>query len=480
MNRHKSIAMCALMAGVSLCFADLGNERLKLLPSDGAAYDYFGRVVAVSGPLAAVGSFSGAFGTESGATYVFDCATGAQLVKITPSDAAADDRFGSAVAMEGTTLLVGADYDDEVAVNCGSAYVSDLTDPHNPAELRKLLAEDGAQDDRFGTSVAISGARAIVGAAFDDDLGEDSGSAYIFNVTTGQQVHKLTAADGAADDHFGWSVGISGSIAIVGTLAYVEGRTAGAAYLFDVNTGAQLAKLLPADSTIDDEFGISVAMCGPSAIVGADKTDDRGAWSGAAYLYDASDPHNPVQISKLLPHDAAAGDRFGRAVALSGGTALIGSFADDEYGVESGAAYLFNAVTGVELVKLLPADGEWENRFGFSVAISGDKALIGAHFDRDNGDRSGSAYLFESRAACVADITTQGAGASDPLWGVPDGLVTAADLNYYVNDWVVGSPAADVTTQGAPEGDPLFGVPDGLVSGADLNYFVNGWIVGCP
>ena len=82
---------------------------------------------------------------------------------------------------------------------------------------------------------------------------------------------------------------------------------------------------------------------------------------------------------------------------------------------------------------------------------------------------------------CVADITTQGAGPNDPGWGVPDGMATAADLNFYVNEWVIGSPTtADITTQGAGVGDPGYGVPDGQVTAADLNYFVNAWVAGCP
>jgi len=87
--------------------------------------------------------------------------------------------------------------------------------------------------------------------------------------------------------------------------------------------------------------------------------------------------------------------------------------------------------------------------------------------------------VFES--ACAADITTQGAGVGDPGYGVPDGLVTAADLNYFVNAYVAGDTAiADITTQGAGVGDPNYGVPDGAVTAADLQYYVNLWVVGCP
>jgi hypothetical protein len=81
---------------------------------------------------------------------------------------------------------------------------------------------------------------------------------------------------------------------------------------------------------------------------------------------------------------------------------------------------------------------------------------------------------------CPPDVTTAGAGANDPGWGVPDGFVTGADLNYFVGTWITDGPDADVTTQGAGEGDPGFGVPDGIITGADLFFFVENWTAGCP
>jgi len=81
----------------------------------------------------------------------------------------------------------------------------------------------------------------------------------------------------------------------------------------------------------------------------------------------------------------------------------------------------------------------------------------------------------------IGDVTTQGAGVGDPGFGVPDGLRTAADINFFVNGWVAGDLGiGDVTTQGAAVGDPGFGEPDGLTTAADINYFVNFWIGGCP
>ncbi|MEE8155933.1 MAG: FG-GAP repeat protein, partial [Phycisphaerales bacterium] len=206
-------------------------------------------------------------------------------------------------------------------------------------QLAKLLADDGAQGDEFGISVAISGATAIVGAALDDDNGANSGSAYLFDSTTGVQITKLLADDGVGGD----------------------------------------------------VFGVSVAISGDTAIVGARLDDDNGSASGSAYLFDVSDPAKPTQIAKLLPDDGAANDWFGFSVAISGATAIVGAYRDDDNGGQSGSAYLFDTNTGKQLFMLLPDDGATGDRFGFSVAISGDTAIIGSYLDDDNGASSGSA-----------------------------------------------------------------------------------------
>ena len=133
-------------------------------------------------------------------------------------------------------------------------------------QLFKLLPDDGAEEHYFGSSVAISGETAIVGVSSDDDNGEYSGSAYLFDTTTGQQLAKLLPDDGAALDHFGRSVAISGTTAIVG--AFLDDDAcpsdplcnSGSAYLFDITTGEQIAKILAADGAAEDFFAMSVAI----------------------------------------------------------------------------------------------------------------------------------------------------------------------------------------------------------------------------
>ncbi|MCH8261105.1 MAG: FG-GAP repeat protein [Planctomycetes bacterium] len=235
---------------------------------------------------------------------------GDQLAKLLRNDGAAGDQFGFSLATSGATAIVGAYGDDDNGTFSGSAYLFDISDPANPTQIAKLLPDDGAAVALFGFSVAISGATAIVGAPGDDDNGNDSGSAYLFDISdpaNPTQLLKLLPDDGAAEDHFGVRVAINGATAIVGVTGDdVSGSASGSAYLFDTTTGRQIAKLLPNDGAAKDNFGRSVAISGATAIVGAPLHDDNGTDSGSAYLFDASscpwdlDDNAVVGVSDLL------------------------------------------------------------------------------------------------------------------------------------------------------------------------------------
>ena len=399
----------AMVLSTAPAYADLGDQLAKLLADDGAANDFFGISVAVSGPTAIVGAnLDNDNGSASGSAYLFDISDPAnptQSAKLLPDDGAAGDFFGISVAISGATAIVGAHRNDDNGGDSGSAYLFDTT---TGRQIAKLLANDGAAGDRFGRSVAISGATVIVGALGDDDNGPNSGSAYLFDTITGRQIAKLLANDGAAGDLFGRSVAISGATAIVGA-SYDDdnGSQSGSAYLFDTTTGRQIAKLLANDGAAGDFFGRSVAISGTTAVVGAYLDDDNGTSSGSAYLFNTT---KGVQMAKLLPGDGAAFDEFGRSVAISGATAIVGTHEDDDNGLNSGSAYLFDTTTGRQLVKLLPNDGAADDHFGWSVAISGATAIVGAYWDDDNGTNSGSAYLFDAAAPgnCPWDVNSDG------------------------------------------------------------------------
>ncbi len=125
----------------------------------------------------------------------------------------------------------------------------------------KLLPRDGASGHLFGNSIAIDNGVVAVGAIWDDDNGSDSGSAYLFDASTGVQIAKLLPSDGAAGDHFGLSIAIDDGVVAVGASGDdVNGPNSGSAYLLDASTGAQIAKLLPDDGAAGDRFGHSIAI----------------------------------------------------------------------------------------------------------------------------------------------------------------------------------------------------------------------------
>ena len=408
------LAAAATVLSTAPAYADLGDQLFKLLPDDGAEFDSFGVSVAISGATAIAGAH---FHGDNGAAYLFDTTTGRQIAKLLADDGAASDWFGWSVAISGAIAIVGAQLHDDNGDASGSAYLFDTT---TGRQIAKLLPDDGATADFFGRSVAISGATAIVGAPIDDDNGTSSGSAYLFDTTTGRQIAKLLPNDGAEFDSFGGSVAISGATAIVGAAGNDDnGDNSGTAYLFDVSdpkNPVQIAKLLPNDGAAGDLFGRSVAINGTTAIVGAWHDDDNGSNSGSAYLFDTTTGR---QIAKLLPNDGAVDDAFGISVAISGPPgreiAIVGAWGDDDNGDASGSAYLFDTITfgtttGWQIAKLLADDGASGDVFGRSVAISGATAIVGAREDDDNGSNSGSAYLFDAAAPgmCPWDLNGNG------------------------------------------------------------------------
>jgi murein DD-endopeptidase MepM/ murein hydrolase activator NlpD len=263
----------------------------------------------------------------------------------------------------------------------------------------KLIASDGEHNDQFGKSVSISGDYAIVGADGDND---HTGSAYIFQRTGSSwtEVSKIKASDGAPSDRFGWSVAISGDYAIVGADSDDDnGIYSGSAYIFQ-RTGSswsQLQKLTASDGAAYDYFGKSVSISGDYAIVGAAGDDDNGPYSnsGSAYIFQRTGS-SWSQLQKLTASDGAAYDYFGECVAISGNYAIAGAHCDDDNGINSGSAYIFQRTgsSWSQLQKLTASDGASGDEFGRFAFISGDYAIVGAFRDDDNGMNSGSAYVY--------------------------------------------------------------------------------------
>lgn len=385
------------------------TPQAKLTAADGAAGDNLGIAVAVSGDTAVIGAANDRVGSNSfqGSAYVFvrSGSTWTQQAQLVAADGASTDFFGSEVAVSGDTALVSA-FRDDVGANSdqGSAYVF-VRSGSTWTQQAKLLAQDGAADSWFGYSLALSGDTAVVGAS-DDDVGGriNQGSAYVFvrSGTSWSQQAKLTAADGAEGDSLGRAVALSGDTVLVGASGDDVGGLAnrGSAYVF-TRAGAswtQQAKLLAADGAANDFFGDAVALSRETALVGAWR-DDVGANpdQGSAYVFVRSGV-TWSQQARLLAAEAAAGDGFGFSVALSGDVAAVGAMFDDlGSSAEQGSAHVFvrSGAAWALQARVLAADGAASDQFGAAVAISADTLVVGAVFDAIGANAGqGSAHVF--------------------------------------------------------------------------------------
>ena len=307
--------------------------------------------------------------------------------KLLADDGAASDYFGLSVAVDGDTALIGAFGD-------GSAYVFIRAADGTWTQQAKLLAADGTVGDQFGRSVSLNGDTALIGAFGDNNY---SGSVYVFVRAadgTWTQQAKLLAADGTDWVYFGRSVAVDGDTAIIGAYGDDDkGYYSGSAYVFvrTAGTWTQQAKLLAADGAASDYFGYSVAVDGDTAIIGAHGDNND---SGSAYVFVRAADDTWTQQDKLLVDNGIYWVYFGYSVAVNGDTAIIGTVGDDN---SSGSAYVFVRAaddTWTQQDRLLADDRSVGDQFGASVAVDGDTAIIGAYRDDDKGYESGSAYVF--------------------------------------------------------------------------------------
>lgn len=345
-----------------------------------------------------------------------------QRQKLTSTPRGVGAQFGNAVAINGTTMVIGARYDSTTASQAGAAVVYVLNGT-TWTQQAKLLANDGAAGDKFGSSVAVGDDTIVVGAYHDDGSFADTGSAYVFvrTGTTWAQQQKLTAGDGTAADEFGNAVGIQAEVIAVGAhLADLPGNAAaGAVYLFQRSGTAwtPTQKLVPipglfpvpggpVQSTspnfspiLGDHFGESIAMNGGKMAVGAATSDLPATSAGAVYVFAAGGGGNYALQQKLIIPGGTNGDLFGCSVALDG-TTLVGGAREDAPVVGKtayGAAYVFelSGTTWTPQGKLTASDGASFDRFGWSVAVSKDVVAVGAREDDTPvGPDAGSAYVF--------------------------------------------------------------------------------------
>ncbi len=447
------------------------------------AGDQFGYSVAVSGDTAVIGAPREDSGTtevnsspsetapDAGAAYVFvrNGSTWNQQAYLKAGNAGANDNFGWSVAVSGNTVVVGASGEDSDAIgvngqatndranSAGAAYVF-VRSGTNWTQQAYLKASNAGVGDNFGRSVAVSGGTVVVGAIYEssrstivngtgiDNSAFGSGAAYVFvqSGTNWMQQAYLKAGNAGLLDQFGYSVAVSDDTVVVG--AYLEDSAAtgvnntpnenapdaGAAYVF-VRSGtnwAQQAYLKAGNAGAGDQFGISVAIDGDTAIVGASQEDggatgangtpdNNSGNSGAAYVF-LRNGSNWIQQAYLKAGNTGAGDQFGISVAIAGNTVAVGAFLEDgsQSGVNSapdenanraGAAYVFARIgsTWTQQAYLKAGNNGAGDEFGFAVTVADDAVVVGAYLEDSsktgvsgNPDEgatdAGAAYVFAS------------------------------------------------------------------------------------
>ncbi len=396
----------------------LGGEEAKLVASDAAMGDTFGWSVDMSGETAIVGALSDDMNTGAAYVFVRNGTTWSQQTKLVASDAAQNEVFGSSVAIAGDTAVVGSSYDSHAGgSDAGSAYVF-VRSGTTWSQQAKLVASDAAADDHFGVGISLSGETVVVGASEDNHAGgPDAGSAYVFvrSGTVWSQQAKLVALDAGPGDFLGDRLSVSGDTAIAGA----PGSDSAYVFVRSGTTWSQQAKLVASDGAVGDGFGVDVCVHGDTAIVGSSYDDHVGMDAGSAYVFVRSGVVWSEQ-QKLVASDAAANDLFGLSVSVSGHTALVGSIFDDHTGgSDAGSAYVFlrSGTSWSEQERLVASDAAASDAFGVSVALWGDTALVGAEWDNHAGGMdAGSAYAFRVLGSvgskyCTANLNSTGSPA---------------------------------------------------------------------
>jgi len=316
-----------------------------------------------------------------------------ETAKLFPSDANAGDSFGVSVAIDGNIAVVGAYQNDSNGSDCGAAYVYEFSGSQW-IQKQKLVASDAAANDKFGYSVAIQGDTIVVGSYNDDG----KGSVYVFSNSSGlwTQRQKIVAPDAAAGDKFGCSVAIDNNTIVVG--AYGDDSYKGSASVF-VRAGSSWVfqqKLTASDADSFDIFGCSVAIDSNTIIIGAPNHDNSGNIdAGSAYIYQRQGT-TWLEQSILQAPDSGSAHHFGYSLAIDGNWAVIGAYECNIGSIRTaGAAYVFSRADAgwVERQKLFDANDPCsDDDFGWAVAIKNDTILVGCPYDFVNGNMTGSVF----------------------------------------------------------------------------------------
>lgn len=391
----------------------------------------FGTAVAIDGARVVVGALNWTGSqTYVGIAYVYD------LAGATPQNPVAtlnnpfpanEDLFGAAVGVSGTRVVIAARGDDTRATDAGTSYVYDFASPTPTVPVSILDATRPATGEQFGTALAVSGSRVVVGMPREKGNLFEVGRAYIYDLagpTPNEPALTLTNPSPAANDLFGWSVALSGTRVLIGAYADDTGAlNAGSAYLYNLAGATPAVPVLTLTNpspVASDFFGSAVALSGATAVIGAYLDDTGGTDFGSVYVYDLAGATPAVPMLTLTNPAASSYDYFGLAVALDGTRVVIGAMGAEHGASSAGAAYVYDlagAVPGVPILTLTNPFAASYRAFGWSVSISGERLVVGAAGNHNEATVTAKAYVYDLTSATpalpVLTLTNPGALLND-------------------------------------------------------------------
>lgn len=490
MRRITNLIHCIVFFAVSSASAvDTHCEHQKLIAFDAAAGANFGYAVAMDSDMLVVGANHATVNvTNEGAVYIYQrtSTTGnawTLVKKIFASDNFPADQFGASIDISGDTLIVGSPFDDD---NCpgmglcssGSAYIyqRNVGGANNWGFVAKLHASNPSSNGFFGRSVGISGDWAIAGqhGTFD------GGAAYLFSRNQGGAnnwgfVQRIQGADVVNIDQSGWAVDIDGDYCIFSAHKKTVNAEAdaGAAYVFQ-RAGivwTQTAKLFAPDAANGDNLGYDVAINGTRALVGSPFDDDGGSASGSINIFEKNTLGAAwSHIRKQVAGDPAGDDQYGLAVSLNSNHVVAGAYFKLN---GRGAAYIHDQNFGGannwgQLAKVVAFDSTASVNFGWTVAVAGEWAAVGAYQESSAAVTAGAVYIvflgdrdcdnndvcddleiaqnpsldqdnngILDACQCATDLTNSSAGP-------PDGVIDVFDLFLLLSNWNTNGPGAGI------------------------------------
>jgi hypothetical protein len=456
------------------------SQEALLLPASVDPVDKIGEKVAISGDTVILGApLDDDAGTDAGAAYIYTRSGGTWTLeqKLQTSDAQANDGDnGMAFAISGDTAVIGTQDEDSTALSAGSIYVFTRSGT-TWTEQQKIQASDAAENDRFGVSVGIDGDTIVVGAQYEDDTDSNAGSIYVFtrSGTTWTQQQKIQPSDVAAYDEFGTAVAIDGDTIIAGSIWDDDVNSgSGSAYIFTRSgtTWTQQQKLTPSVSEGGSRFGTAVSINGDTAVVGVPfENVSSVADAGVVYIFTRSGTTWTEQ-QRIAHPTPGANDHFGKSVDIDVNNVIIGAENIDSPSSNSGKAYIYKrtGTTWNQYAVLQASNTDENDGFGAGVGIEGESAVIGSRLG-GTGSASGSgfAHIFTLRktysvtpasssvnegASLTVNVSTGNVANTSTLYYTltNSGDFTTSSGSFTINN-DAGSftvtPTADATTEGS-------------------------------